>query len=510
MSPNLDELAKKATVFERAYSMASYTGKSVGPMMIGKYPSETFRDGGHFNTYFPKNMMVAERVRDGAGVRTFAAHCHWYFRFPTGLNQGFDAWDTSAIPPGMGDNDTSITSERMSDLALKLLAKPENTSLGAARTGVRARQRARRRDATTADCRSPLRSLPSTAAPAATAASSPGFTSSTRTRSTLPHQGAPDFSGPFPAKNLYDQEVWFTDKHIGKVLDYIKSQPWAEDTAIVLTADHGEAFADHGMNWHGQEIWESLIRVPLVVYIPGAKPRRVSVKRSHIDVAPTLLEIMGGPPDEDGELRGTSLLADVYLPEGAEHEERDVFVDMPAGPYNGIRRAVITGPTPGMKLINQGGATYQLFDLANDPKEASRSLAATRRSSRPCSSACRRLARGSRKSTSSRTRRERRRAERRSTSPSSTSDSQIEIRRARDEALALGDARHADGEAARRPAGADVLRAVTDHPRVARGDPEPRDHVEHAGRRRLERTVAATPDRPEKRADSERVEHERA
>jgi arylsulfatase A-like enzyme len=169
---------------------------------------------------------------------------------------------------------------------------------------------------------------------------------------------------------LYDQEVWYTDKHIGKVLDYIASQPWAEDTAIVLTADHGEAFADHGMSWHGAEIWESLIRVPLVVYIPGQKPRRVPVKRSHIDVAPTLLDIMGGPPAEEGELRGESLLADVYLPEGQEHEERDVFVDMPAGPYNGIRRAIVTGPSPGMKLINSGGATYQLFDLAADPKEA--------------------------------------------------------------------------------------------------------------------------------------------
>jgi choline-sulfatase len=127
-SPNLDRLAEKGTVFERAYSMASYTGKSVGPMMIGRYPSETYRDGGHFNTYAPKNVFLAERVRDGANVRTFAGHCHWYFKFPTGLNQGMDVWDTSAIPPGMGDNDNSITSERMSALALKMLGKPENTS----------------------------------------------------------------------------------------------------------------------------------------------------------------------------------------------------------------------------------------------------------------------------------------------------------------------------------------------------------------------------------------------
>jgi hypothetical protein len=370
VSPNLDELAEKSTVFERAYSMASYTGKSVGPMMIGRYPSETFRDFNHFNTYTPKNVMVAERVRDGAGVRTFAAHCHWYFRFPTGLNQGFDAWDTSAIPPGMGDNDTSVTSDRMSDLALRLLAKPENTSLGTSAAGSEVGAGS---DAGT--------SADGGASPApAFAASVDGGAGGDRRffawfhffdphAQYVPHQGAPELSGPSTAKNLYDQEVWYTDKHIGKVLDYIKAQPWAEDTAIVVTADHGEAFADHGMNWHGQEIWESLIRVPLVVYVPGAKPRRVALKRSHIDVAPTLLELLGGPAAEEGDLRGQSLLTDVYLPEGQEHEERDVYVDMPAGPYNGIRRAVITGPTPGMKLINSGGATYQLFDLANDPQE---------------------------------------------------------------------------------------------------------------------------------------------
>jgi len=384
-SPNLDELAKKSTVFERAYSMASYTGKSVGPFMIGKYPSETYRDGGHFNTYFQKNTFVAERVRDGAHVRTFAAHCHWYFRFPTGLNQGFDVWDTSAIPPGMGDNDNSVTSERMSDLALKLLANPANTSPGAVGSA----------GATTAGdggagvgvgvdggAGSEAGAMPT---PTALGTIDGGAGDGNERRffawfhffdphaQYVPHSTAPNAelaNAAMPTKALYDGEVWYTDFHIGKVLDYIKSQPWAEDTAIVLTADHGEAFSDHGMNWHGMEIWESLIRVPLLIYIPGAKPRRVPVKRSHIDLAPTLNELLGGPPDEEGQMEGQSLLTDVYLPEGEEHEERDVFVDMPAGPYNGIRRAVITGPTPGMKLINQGGSSYQLFDLANDPKEA--------------------------------------------------------------------------------------------------------------------------------------------
>jgi arylsulfatase A-like enzyme len=402
ISPNLDKLAAASTVFEHAYSMASYTGKSVGPFLIGKYPSETARDWNHFNTYAPSNTFVAERVH-AQGVRTFAGHCHWYFKFPTGLNQGMDVWDTSAIPPGMGDNDTSITSVREADLALKLLANPENTTPGAAVAqgggadagagagadagpggGADAGVAGVAGDAGVAGVAG-VAALPSNAgapdASAATVPTAPDDAASPRRffgwfhffdphAQYVPHQGAPVFHGPLPARNLYDGEVWFTDQHIGRVLDYIASQPWGAETAIIVTADHGEAFADHGISWHGQEIWESLVHVPLIVHVPGAEPRRVHVKRSQIDLVPTILDLMGVPMPDEGELDGQSLLSDVYAPADAELPERDVYIDMPAGPYNGARRAVISGPTPGMKLIHQGGSTYLLFDLAKDPKEA--------------------------------------------------------------------------------------------------------------------------------------------
>jgi len=332
ISPNLDKLAAESTVFERAYSLASYTGKSIGPFLIGKYPSETKRDWSHFNTYAPSNIFVAERAHD-AGIRTFAAHCHWYFRNPTGLNQGMDVWDTSAIPPGMGDNDTSVTSDRLADVALKMLAKPENVTPDAG-----------------------------------TGRFFAWFHFFDPHAQYVSHPGAPKFDGPMASKNLYDEEIWFTDKHIGRILDYVASQPWGSRTAIVVTADHGEAFGEHGMSWHGSEIWEPLVRVPLVVYVPGSTAARVPVKRSHVDLAPTLLDLLGVPAPAKGELRGKSLLADVDVKDGA-YEERDVYIDMPAGPYNGMRRAVITGTSPGMKLIHFGGRRYQLFDLANDPEE---------------------------------------------------------------------------------------------------------------------------------------------
>lgn len=353
VSPNLDKLAAKSTVFERAYAMASYTGKSVGPMLIGKYPSETLRDGGHFNAYAPKNTFVTERAKE-IGFRTFAGMCHWYFKPSSGLNQGFDVWDTSAIPPGMSDNDTSISSDRLSDLALKMLTDPDNvTPRGGGAEG----------DAGAADG----------------GADRPGegrffawFHYFDPHAQYVPHKGAPDFlgdakSGAAQVRSLYDQEVWFTDLHIGRVLDYIAGQPWAKDTAIVVTADHGEALGDHGMTWHGMEIWESLVRVPLLVYVPGLEPRRVRGRRSQIDLAPTLLDLMGVPPPPPGELSGRSLMSDVEG-EGTD-EPREVYVDMPVGPFNGLRRAVISGPGAGMKLIHFGGRQYQLFDLDEDPSE---------------------------------------------------------------------------------------------------------------------------------------------
>ncbi|MBS2014780.1 MAG: sulfatase-like hydrolase/transferase [Deltaproteobacteria bacterium] len=341
VSENIDKLAAKSTVFERAYSMSSYTAKSMGALLIGRYPSEALRDYEHFTTYYPQNTFVAERAK-AAGVRTIGGHCHYYFQWNTGYAQGFDVWDTSAIPPGMGDNDSSITSDRLSDLAIRLLSKPENVT-----------------------------PPPNGSEPRRFFAWFHYFDPHAQ---YVHHAGAPAFAsmpGPHQNRSVYDEEVWYTDRHIGRVLDHIASQPWGEDTAIIITADHGEAFGDaHGVKTHGHELWESLVRIPLVLYVPGMPPRKIGVKRSAIDVAPTILELTGAPPAPEGELRGTSLFADVVAEAGAALEERDVYLDMPEGPYNDVRRAILFGPTPGRKLMHFGGSRYGLFDLATDPEES--------------------------------------------------------------------------------------------------------------------------------------------
>ncbi len=331
-SPNLDKLAAKGVVFDDAYSMASYTGKALGPLMIGKYPSETLRDGGHFNVYGKDNTFIAERAKAG-GLETLGAASHWYFSTWTGLLQGIDVWDLSAKPPsGQGDTDGNITGDKVSDAALKMLARPELQS---------------QRFFMWLHYFDPHAQY-------------------------MAHPGAPDFAAGETtnagrARAAYDGEVWFTDQQIGRVLDVVAASSFGAKTMVVVTADHGEAFADHGMSMHGVEIWESLIRVPIVVVAPGLPPHHVPVKRSHVDLVPTMIDLLSLPKAAPGELSGVSLLPDLVSATGP-FVERDVYIDMPIGPYTGMRRALIHGDTPGVKLISFGNA-YQMFDLAKDPEE---------------------------------------------------------------------------------------------------------------------------------------------
>lgn len=328
LSPKLDALAAESVVFERAYSLASYTGKSIPPLFIGKYPSETLRDGNHFTAFTnPNNVFLAERLKEH-GFRTFGGSSLWYIAPRFGMTQGFDLWDTSTQSPGAGDKDNSVTSAKVTDLAIAQMGKEENVS---------------GRFFAWYHYMDPHAQY-------------------------VRHAGAPTMEGVAQDRALYDGEVWFSDQEIGRLLDFVAKAPWGERTVVVITSDHGEAFADHGMSWHGRELWESLVRVPLIIKVPGLPPHRVPVKRGHVDLVPTLLDVLGIPAPPAGELSGQSMMNDLAQREG--FEERDVYVDMPIGPYNELRRALLHGPTPGQKLIHFGGKQYRLFDLATDPEEA--------------------------------------------------------------------------------------------------------------------------------------------
>jgi arylsulfatase A-like enzyme len=324
IAPRLTELSRECLVYTRAYSLSSYTAKSVAPALVGEYPSAMPRDGQFFTRYPDAgNAFVSERLQQ-AGHRTLAGHAHGYFMRALGNDQGFD--DYRLIPGGVDIKAvTSVTSDRLTKLAVEMLSDQENTS-----------QSGGRRFFAYFHYMDPHHTYER-------------------------HREHPDF-GSAP-RDLYDNEVHYTDSWVAKLLDFAERQPWFADTAIIVTADHGEAFGEHGQFRHAYELWEALVRVPLLLCIPGAAPGRTDVRRSHIDLAPTIAELMGLPAKPP--FRGTSLIADLDTP---RVEPRRIVADLPRVDLMDRRRAVID--TDGHKLIAFGDdRTFSLYDLERDPEE---------------------------------------------------------------------------------------------------------------------------------------------
>jgi hypothetical protein len=96
--------------------------------------------------------------------------------------------------------------------------------------------------------------------------------------------------------DLYDGEIAYTDREIGRLLDALGERGDLDHTVVVFTADHGEEFKEHGQLSHGKTLFAEQIRVPLIIAGHDAFPpgTRRSDLASLVDLAPTLLEIAGG------------------------------------------------------------------------------------------------------------------------------------------------------------------------------------------------------------------------
>jgi arylsulfatase A-like enzyme len=325
VSPSIDAFAKQAVVFDRAYSLASYTGKSIGPMLIGKYPSETRRTFDHFDRFGKDETFVQERLQR-SGIRTLTAQGHWYFRADTGIGRGFDESDYSAAPrvPQM-EGDRTVNGDKLTDAAIALLGKVD--------------------------------------------AARPFFLWIHYVDPHAAYVAHAEYTFGTKGRDLYDGEVAFVDHHLGRLFAALDEPRFADRTAVVLTSDHGEAFGEHGLYRHGFEVWEELVHVPLVMRVPGIPAGHVTARRSAIDLVPTILELFAVPIPERGAgdfVSGVSLVGDLVSPRDSKLEERPVLVDMSEGPNNAERQAFFDGP---YKVIATGGRPIGLYDLEKDSGE---------------------------------------------------------------------------------------------------------------------------------------------
>jgi arylsulfatase A-like enzyme len=326
VTPRLDELASQAAVLEHAYAPASYTGKSVGPILIGKHSSETNRDFGHFSAFSKRDTFLQQRLQR-AGIRTLSVQGYWYFYQPLyGFDRGFDVVDSDASSgSGYVEGDRSSTGEKLTERILAQLAKPENTN-------------------------------------------GRFFLWSQYTDPHAEYVGHEGFAFGNDSLGKYHGEVAFVDYQIGRVIDFVRSQAWGKRTAIAITSDHGESFGEHGMIRHGFELWEPLVRVPFILYVPGVAPIRISSRRDLVDLAPTVLDLMRVElPSDSGTdfVSGHSLLPEMLGIAGTD-TARPMLVDMAQGPFTNERQAYFEGD---LKLMTAQGRPLGLFDLANDAEE---------------------------------------------------------------------------------------------------------------------------------------------
>jgi len=164
-------------------------------------------------------------------------------------------------------------------------------------------------------------------------------------------------------RGRYMNEVLYTDRYVGKSIEYLKASGLWEDSLVVITADHGTELFDHGKFYHGQELYEESVRVPLIIHIPSRftaaeparQPRRIRTTVSTLPLLSTIHAWTTGGFEVRESGVGPLPLHDAgpgeaYLVSAYE----DKF-------------AIVAGRTK--MIYNRAFDTYQVYDLDSDPRE---------------------------------------------------------------------------------------------------------------------------------------------
>ena len=123
-------------------------------------------------------------------------------------------------------------------------------------------------------------------------------------------------------EDIYDGELHWTDKQIGRLLDQLIKLPGGDRTIVVVTSDHGDGFGEHGFTGHAIALARELLHVPMIVYVPDNPPRQVGGAVSPVDLFPTVAELCG-IDISDLTLEGKSLVPQIFY--GQEEPDRVVF-----------------------------------------------------------------------------------------------------------------------------------------------------------------------------------------
>ena len=158
--------------------------------------------------------------------------------------------------------------------------------------------------------------------------------------------------------DAYDGEVAFADAQVGRLLEWLSARQLGSKTVVVVAGDHGEGLGEHGEHTHGLLLYDSTLRVPLVVAGPGIEAGVRSEPASLLDVAPTLLDLAGVA--RPAGVTGVNLLASTIT------RDREIAGE--------TRYPRVVGWSPLVAVVAERwklirSSEDELFDLQNDPSE---------------------------------------------------------------------------------------------------------------------------------------------
>lgn len=163
--------------------------------------------------------------------------------------------------------------------------------------------------------------------------------------------------------NLYDATIRYVDEQIGKLIKYLKEMNLDRRTVIIISSDHGESLGEHGLYFmHGFQLYDGLIKVPLIIKFGRSSPKKGKIidQVQHIDIAPTILEIL--KIKKPSSMVGTSLVPLIKGNDGYNREYAFSFLGTDK----------ISLRTNEWKLIYTfNNKEYELYNLKDDPEELS-------------------------------------------------------------------------------------------------------------------------------------------
>ena len=314
-SPELDAQAERGIIFERAYSQNSGTAPSLWSMMTGQTPFQVeLRDAHRFPpTIAPEEILLAEAL-GRAGYRTEAYLCGALFKPGRwDMERGFDHYEE--VCAGL----SARQGEVVRDPVLEAMRRVEGDA--------------------------------------------PLFVWAHFYDPHHPYFDHPQIAfGPSPSDH-YDEEIRYVQRYVAEVVEAARAAERARPTFVFMSADHGEAFGEHGSATHARTLYREVTHVPLLAWGPGIEPRRETSPVATADLYPTLLDLAHVPTPA-----ASTMLSLVPALRGEPGDAlRAVFQENSWSRPRRHVKAVIRGRHHLIRDLSR--RTSQLYDLLSDPRE---------------------------------------------------------------------------------------------------------------------------------------------